>query len=317
MLTPGVVLCCLFVIALSVCLNMRFAARAKSPKHVDDCAGADMLPKKGKVLPASSDTTWNLANPFYAEVEFGAGSDAAAALKGAVLCYTEPSSGSILKATWQENEGLTGVTSNSKIVKYAFNTARPTSARGDERLGTGKGTIIVTQGAQKYLVDGLLDNLTHVHHGKPDKRAHATIWPPASTATTPQIQAATAAPTGANAQWQTDTPFHLRFRYQTTSDVFNFQAAQLIFTSDDSHHTAFWPMTFATDVNTNLFGVPTGFVDLFFRPYSAPLAVSGTRRHLLGTGKGTIIITQNVSGVLVDSTLVFSGNVTQFNLTGP
>ena len=313
MISPGLVLFCVFLFAMSVSLKIRFAAGAKSQKHVDDCAGAATLTKKGTVHPENSDTTWNLVNPFYAEVEFNSASEAAASLKGAVLCYTEPSSASTLKASWPENEGLTKVTSDPKVVQYVFNTVSPSAARGRKTYGTGKGTIIITQGAQKFLVNGELDGLTHTHRSKPDHRRHATIWPPVASAST--IQASSTAPSGAGAQWHTDQPYHVQFKYQTTSNAANFQAAQLVYVSDDSTHTAYWPMTYASLVSTNLFGVPTGVIDLFFRPYSAPI---GARRpRLLGTGKGTIIITQNVAGVLVDSVLAFNGGVTQFALTGP
>jgi hypothetical protein len=287
----------LVCVALSFGLRVMFATRARSEKAPDDCAGAAPAAKKGTL--GEYDKSWTEAVPFHATVQFTDAADADTARTSAVLCYTEIIGGVAKTATWPEDRAHSTSLPNKNQIKFAFTPVSPKAS--DERhhvLGTGKGTIILTQGATKYTVSGTLDPLKH---GRGlTVTSGGTSWPPTPPSTS-AVQASTASPV---VSWKADNPITISFTYASASQAASFATALLVYVDDNLLDVGYWPMTLATTVNTT-----SGKVSLVFRPYTVP--------QPFGTGKGTIIVTQSTSTGLADNILTFSDGSHVIKLSGP
>jgi hypothetical protein len=291
----------LFCVALSCGLRVMFAMRARPAMAADDCAGAAPAAKKGTL--GEYDKSWTEAVAFHATVQFTDAADADTARTSAVLCYTEIIGGVARTATWPEDRAHTTSIPNKNQIKFAFTPVSPKAL--DERhhvLGTGKGTIILTQRATKYTVSGTLDPLKH---GRGlTTTSGGTLWPPTPPAAS-AIPSSTPPPsTSTPVSWSVDTPITISFTYASTTQAANFATALLVYVDDNLFDVGYWPMTLATTVNAT-----SGKVSLVFRPYSVP--------QPFGTGKGTIIVTQATSAGLVDNILTFADGSHVIKLKGP
>ena len=289
--------------ALSCYLYLVVGSPVCPELRADDCSSS-ISAQKGTTGPDYG-IKWKVGQPFYATVIFTNPADASTAGTTAVLCYTQTVNGVTTSATWSEDQANTRADPVNARMYFAFTPIGPIPD------GTGKGTIIVTQATKQYNVNGSLIGLTQVHSGKegrPDGGRPGT-WPPVVPANMKK-ESVTFQP---DASWQADQLFHVRFKYADTNEAKNFTTAVLKYQVDG--HESYWPMTYETHVDTDNSGKPTGWVDLWFRPYAPPArsADSGDGR---GTGKGTIIITQCETRKLVDYLLDYRGSTT-FDISGP
>jgi hypothetical protein len=279
----------LLLVAFWYCLRLLFASRAQPSKADDGCSGK--LPSSKKGTLGTHKNTWQEGEPFYVEVDFTADSDADVNLSKAVLCYSDIEGGG--KATWHQDVEKTHLVPHKNTICYAFTPVKPAGPEG-RVLGTGKGTIVVTQGVTRYLVDGemaLKCQLRRALHQL------GTLWPPFLPAAASNTIVSTTKTTDAGAipaTWKADATYTVAFASKSPN-FNNPVSTALLVNSDNVTETSYWPLVSST-VSSPDMGV-TFNVTLVFRPY-------GTT-HSDGTGKGTIIITQNISSKFVDFNLKF------------